>query len=132
MGTGAYLSSYAENQLIASEIADQRAEALDHPELEQRELQILFQEEGLSEADARTAREAIGHSLNVLVKTKIEKELGLPFHDTKTAKGDGYVVGVSYACAALIPLGLTFSSACTSRWCSRWSPPAANCSDSGC
>src|SRR5579885_1665062 len=30
MGTGAYLSSGAENSLIASEIADQRAEALDH------------------------------------------------------------------------------------------------------
>ena len=104
MGTGAYLSSHAENQLIASEIVDQRAEALDHPELEQLELQILFQEEGLSETDARTASEAIGHSLEVLVKTKIEKELGLPFRDTATAKGDAYVVGVSYACAALIPL----------------------------
>lgn len=104
MGTGAYLSSHAENQLIASEIADQRAEVLDHPELEQLELQVLFQEEGLSEADAHTASEAIGHSVDVLVKTKIEKELGLPFRDTETARGDGYVVGTSYAVAALIPL----------------------------
>jgi VIT1/CCC1 family predicted Fe2+/Mn2+ transporter len=104
MGTGAYLSSHAENQLIASEIGDQRAEALDHPELEQVELQVLFQEEGLSEADARTASEAIAHSLDSLVKTKIEKELGLPFHDTETARDDAYVVGVSYAVAALIPL----------------------------
>lgn len=104
MGTGAYLSSNAENQLIASEIADQRAEVLDHPELERLELQVLFQEEGLSEADARTASEAIGHSVEALVKTKIEKELGLPFHDTGTARGDGYIVGASYAVAALIPL----------------------------
>jgi len=104
MGTGAYLSSDAENQLIASEIADQRTEVLDHPELEQLELQVLLQEEGLSEADARTASEAIGHSLEALVKTKIEKELGLPFRDTETARGDGYVVGASYAVAALIPL----------------------------
>ena len=104
MGTGAYLSSQAENQLIASEIGDQRAEALDHPELEQLELQVLFQEEGLSEADARTASEAIAHSVETLVKTKIEKELGLPYHDTATAKGDAYVVGSSYAVAAIIPL----------------------------
>ena len=104
MGTGAYLSSHAENQLIASEISDQRAEVLDHPELEQLELQVLFQEEGLSEADARTASQAIGRSVESLVKTKIEKELGLPFNDTETARGDGYVVGASYAVAALIPL----------------------------
>ena len=104
MGTGAYLSSQAENHLIASEIADQRSEALDHPELEQLELRVLLQEEGLSEADARTASEAIGHSVDVLVKTKIEKELGLPFYDTETAIGDAWVVGVSYACAALVPL----------------------------
>jgi VIT1/CCC1 family predicted Fe2+/Mn2+ transporter len=104
MGTGAYLASHAENRLIVSEIADQRAEALDHPDLEQLELQVLFQEEGLSEADARTASEAIGRSFETLVKTKIEKELGLPFHDTETAKGDAYVVGASYAVAALVPL----------------------------
>ena len=104
MGTGAYLSSHAENALIASEIADQRAEALDHPEIERLELQVLLEEEGLSEADARTASFAIGRSVEALVKTKIEKELGLPFHDTGTAKVDGYVVGASYAVAALVPL----------------------------
>src|SRR5579885_400017 len=104
MGTGAYLSSGAENSLIASEIADQRAEALDHPELERLELQVLLQEEGLSEPDARIASTAIGRSVEALVKTKVEKELGLPFHDTETAKVDGYVVGASYAIAALVPL----------------------------
>jgi vacuolar iron transporter family protein len=104
MGTGAYLSSSAENQLIASEIADQQAEVADHRELEQLELQVLLQEEGLSEDDARTASEAIGRSLHALVKTKIEKELGLPYHDTGTARGDAYVVGASYALAAIVPL----------------------------
>jgi VIT1/CCC1 family predicted Fe2+/Mn2+ transporter len=104
MGTGAYLSSQAENQLIASEIGDQRAEVIDHPEIERLELQVLLQEEGLTEADARTASHAISHSLETLVKTKIEKELGLPYYDTETAKGDAYVVGASYAIAATIPL----------------------------
>jgi vacuolar iron transporter family protein len=104
MGTGAYLSSHAENRLIASEIADQEAEAADHPEIERFELQVLFQEEGLSETDARVASEAIGRSIHSLVKTKIEKELGLPFHDTETAVGDAYVVGGSYAIAAIVPL----------------------------
>ncbi|HVS84002.1 MAG TPA: VIT1/CCC1 transporter family protein [Gaiellaceae bacterium] len=104
MGTGAYLSSHAENSLIASEIADQEAEVVDHPDLETLELQVLFEEEGLSAEDARTAARAIGRSPHSLAKTKIEKELGLPFHDTETAIGDALVVGASYAIAAVIPL----------------------------
>ncbi len=129
MGTGAYLSSSAENQLIASEIADQQAEVADHRELEQLELQVLLQEEGLFEDDARTASEAIGRSLHALVKTKVEKELGLPYHDTGTVRGDAYVVGASYAVAAVVPLWPRFSSsACTWRWCSHSLPPDARCS----
>jgi len=104
MGSGAYLASHAENTLIASEIADQEAEVVDHPELETLELQILFEEEGLSPSDAAAAARAIGRSPHSLAKTKIEKELGLPFHDTETAIGDAWVVGASYALAAVIPL----------------------------
>ena len=40
------------------------------------------------------------------MKTKIEKELGLPFNDTETARGDAYVVGASYAVAARPALAL--------------------------
>ena len=58
----------------------------------------------MSEADARIASEAIGHSIKTLVKTKIEKELGLPFYDTETARGDALVVGASYGVAAVVPL----------------------------
>jgi len=104
MGTGAYLASHAENTLIASEIADQEAEVVDHRDLETLELQILLEEEGLSAQDAATASRAIGRSAHSLAKTKIEKELGLPFHDTETAVGDAWVVGAAYALAAVIPL----------------------------
>jgi len=104
MGTGSYLASHAENTLIASEIADQEAEVVDHRELETLELQVLLEEEGLSAEDAMTASRAIGRSAHSLAKTKIEKELGLPFHDTETAVGDAWVVGAAYAIAAVIPL----------------------------
>ena len=104
MGTGAYLASNAENTLIASEIADQEAEVVDHRDLETLELQVLLEEEGLSPEDARTASRAIGRSAHSLAKTKVEKELGLPFNDTETAVGDAWVVGAAYALAAVIPL----------------------------
>lgn len=104
MGTGAYLASQAENQLFRSEIADEEAEVADHPEVERVELEILLEEEGLTKPDALIVSDRISHSRLALVKTKAEKELGLPYGETETALGDAAVVGVSYAAAALIPL----------------------------
>ncbi len=104
MGTGAFLASQAENQLFKSEIAAEQAELVDHPELEREELALLLREEGLSEENARVASERIATSANALLKTMVEKELGLPSSGVETARGDAAVVGASYAVAALIPL----------------------------
>lgn len=104
MGTGAFLASQAENQLFANEIADEQIELIDHPEVERLELEILLREEGLDPESARQAAELIGRSEYSLIKTKAEKELGLPYGDTETALGDALVVGGMYAIAAVIPL----------------------------
>jgi VIT1/CCC1 family predicted Fe2+/Mn2+ transporter len=104
MGTGAYLASQAENQLFAHEIGAEEQEYDDHPEVERAELELLLREEGLNAADARTAADAIATSRFSLLKTKVEKELGLPYGETETALGDATVVGVMYALAAVIPL----------------------------
>jgi VIT1/CCC1 family predicted Fe2+/Mn2+ transporter len=104
MGSGAYLASQAENQLFAREIADEEQELADHPDVERRELEILLEEEGLAAEDAGAAAEIISHSPLALVKTKVEKELGLPYGEQETALGDALVVGGMYALAAAIPL----------------------------
>jgi VIT1/CCC1 family predicted Fe2+/Mn2+ transporter len=78
MGTGAYLASQAENQLFANEIAAEEQEYADHPEVEREELEILLREEHLTEEQARAAAQAISQSRFSLIKTKVEKELGLP------------------------------------------------------
>jgi VIT1/CCC1 family predicted Fe2+/Mn2+ transporter len=104
MGTGAFLSSQAENQLFRTEIADEEAELDDHPDVERRELEILLQEEGLEADAARVAADLVARSRFALLKTKVEKELGLPYGEHETAVGDAFVVGASYAVAAIIPL----------------------------
>jgi vacuolar iron transporter family protein len=104
MGTGAYLASQAENQLFAHEIAAEEQEYADHPEIERAELEILLREEQLNEEDARTAADAIARSRFSLLKTKVEKELGLPYGEAETALGDAAVVAGMYALAAVIPL----------------------------
>jgi VIT1/CCC1 family predicted Fe2+/Mn2+ transporter len=104
MGTGAWLSSRAENQLFRTEIEAEEREVEADPELEREELEILFTEEGLGEEEARRAVEQIARSPLAFVKTMVEKELGLSYEDTETALGDAFVVGGSYALAAVIPL----------------------------
>lgn len=104
MGTGAYLSSQAENALFRREIEEEAHELADHPEVERLELELLLREEGLAEEDARIASEAISRSDLAHVKTKVEKELGLPYGEHGTELGDALVVGGMYALAALVPL----------------------------
>ncbi len=104
MGTGAFLSAQAENQLFQSEIAPEEEEMIQQPDIEKKELRILLVEEGLSEDSARTVTSHISTSPRSLIKTKVEKELGISYGEATTERGDAAVVGASYALAALIPL----------------------------
>ena len=104
MGTGAYLSAQAENQLFQSEITHEESEVLTQPDIEKEELEILFLEEGLSEDNATTVTALISTSPRSLLKTKVEKELGLSYGEATTERGDAAVVGASYLLAAFIPL----------------------------
>lgn len=63
---------------------------------------ILQRDEGLSPADARGVTDRIARSPRALIKTKVEKELGLPFGEVETALGDAVVVGAAYALGAAV------------------------------
>ena len=104
MGTGAFLASEAENQLFRTEIAAEEAELADHAEIELEELEILLREDGLDDDDARVAAARIARSPRAMVKTKVEKELGLAYEEPASAVGDALMVGLAYAAAAAIPL----------------------------
>ena len=104
MATGAFLASQAENQLFRSEIEREEQEIEERPDVEIEELAILLREEGVPDDAADVATQAIGKSRLSLIKTKVEKELGLPYAEHESARGDAVVVGASYAAAALIPL----------------------------
>jgi VIT1/CCC1 family predicted Fe2+/Mn2+ transporter len=104
MGSGAFLASQAENQLFRTEIADEEAELADHPDVELEELEILLREDGLASGDARVAAARIARSPAAMVKTKVEKELGLPYEEPASALGDAAIVGFAYLAAAAVPL----------------------------
>jgi VIT1/CCC1 family predicted Fe2+/Mn2+ transporter len=104
MAAGVYLSSQAENDLFRGAIADELAEMEDHPEVEQRELQILLEEEGLPPRDARCVSEVMARHPHSHVRMTVEKELGLAYGEHRTALGDGAVVGAMFILAAWVPV----------------------------
>jgi VIT1/CCC1 family predicted Fe2+/Mn2+ transporter len=104
MGTGSYLASRAENQLFNAEISAEETEVERDPDREREELEVLLLDDGLDRRHARIAAEAISRSRVALLKTMVEKELGLTYGRAETELGDAAVVGASYAVAALIPL----------------------------
>lgn len=60
---------------------------------------------GLAGADvASSVVERIARLRHALIKTKVEKELGLAYEERETALGDALIVGLAYALAVLIPL----------------------------
>lgn len=104
MGGGSYLASEAEERLYRAEVAEERREILEHPEREQAELAIILEREGLPRQSAEEVARGLAAHPDVFLRTKVEKELGIPVDAGGAALGDALVVGASYAVAAIIPL----------------------------
>ena len=104
MGGGSYLASEAEEALYAAEIADEGREVEEHLDREVAELAIVLEQEGLDAEAAERVAEGLSQNPNVFLRTKVQKELGLSPDVGGAALGDALVVGLTYLCAAIIPL----------------------------
>lgn len=104
MGGGAYLASEAEERLYKAEIEDERREIEDEPEREAAELAVILEREGLPRDSAERVAQGLAANPDVFLRTKVQKELGIPPDTGGAAMGDALVVGASYAAAAVIPL----------------------------
>ncbi len=104
MGAGSYLASEAEEAFYRAEIADEGREIVEFPDRERAELAVMLEREGLPRADAARVAAGLAANPNVFLRTKVEKELGLSPEVGGAALGDGVVVGLSYVCAAIVPL----------------------------
>ncbi len=105
MGAGEYLSGKAESQVQQAAIRAEREEIATIPEIERREIAEIFENEGLSPADAKLVAEKIATSETSWVNTMIEKELGLNADPAGSLWGDSLAMGFSYMLASLVPLG---------------------------
>jgi len=103
MGLGAWLGARAERDLYLRERAREEREVNEVPHLERDELREIYAKKGFSGADLERVVEILTANQKRWVDVMMAEELGLA-EAQESALKSGLVVGVSYICAAAIPL----------------------------
>src|SRR5205807_3233525 len=85
MAAGEYMSSKSQREIFEAQIATEAQEVEERPGEAEAEVAFLLQEEGLAPAAARRVASELATSKNVLLKTMVEKELGLSVDEDANA-----------------------------------------------
>ena len=104
MGVGEYIGSKAQRDVYKAEIDKERQEMVDNPWEEREEVRILFEEEGLSSADAAIVADKIATSEKSWLKTMVEKELHLTYEEGEQSLTGPLIIGLSYVVGAIFPI----------------------------
>jgi VIT1/CCC1 family predicted Fe2+/Mn2+ transporter len=104
MAAGEYMSSKSQREIFQAQIAEEAREVRERPGEAEAEVAFLLREEGLApDAAARVAGQ-LASNKNVLLKTMVEKELGLTVDEDANALRGALVMGGSFGVAALMPI----------------------------
>jgi VIT1/CCC1 family predicted Fe2+/Mn2+ transporter len=104
MAAGEYLSSKSQREIYVAQIAGERSEIEERPAEAQAEVAYMFEQEGLSETAARHVAAEIAKEPNVLLKTMVEKELGIVVDEGRGALSGALVMGGAFGVAAIVPI----------------------------
>lgn len=103
MGLGAFLGARAERDLYRRERAREEREVIEVPHLEREELREIYRKKGFEGEQLEKVVDTLTADPGRWVDTMMSEELGLaPLSDSPLRAG--LVVGLSYICAAAIPL----------------------------
>ena len=108
MAAGEYMSSRSQRQLFLAQIEREREEVRDRPGESEAEVAMLLEHEGLSEAAAKRVAAELAREPRVLLKTMVEKELGITLEAGPGALQGAIVLALTFAVASLIPIGPFF------------------------
>ena len=104
MAAGEYMGSKSQHEVFEAQIEAEREEVRDRPDEAKAEVAFMLEREGLDSASARRAADDIASNPEVLLRTMVEKELGLSAEsDVKPIRG-AVILSGALAIAALIPL----------------------------
>ena len=105
MAAGEYMSSKSQREIFAAQITGEREEVIERPGEAEAEMAYMLEEDGLPRGEASAMASTIAAHPEVLLKTMVEKELGLTGEHTEGSPFQGaLVMGASFGLGALVPL----------------------------
>ena len=104
MSAGSLLSSRAEKEVLESQINIELTKFMDDPNKKIDQLISTLVTDGLTEEEAIAITETMAKNEDVLLRTVIEKELGLSLDTVNVPWKDALVMGVSFVIGATVPI----------------------------
>ncbi len=126
MAAGEYMSSRSQREIFLAQIEREREEVRDRAGESEAEVAMLLENEGLPMDAAAHVAEELARNPNVLLKTMVEKELGITVDAGPSPLQGAIILAITFGAAALIPIApffvLPVGPACGSRSLFRPSP----------
>jgi VIT1/CCC1 family predicted Fe2+/Mn2+ transporter len=105
MAAGEYMSSKSQKEIFDAQIVGEREEVRERPGEAEAEVAFMLEEDGLPRERAAETARIFSHHPEVLLKTMVEKELGLTGEHAEGSPFQGAVVmGVSFGLGAVVPI----------------------------
>jgi VIT1/CCC1 family predicted Fe2+/Mn2+ transporter len=105
MAAGEYTSSKSQREIFDAQIAGEREEVHERPGEAQAEIAYMLEEDGLPRADAANVAAVMARHPEVLLKTMVEKELGLAVEEAHGSPLQGSVImGAAFGLGSAFPL----------------------------
>src|SRR5881296_3716424 len=101
MAAGEYMSSKSQREIFEAQIAGEREEVAERPGEAEAEMAYMLAEDGLPRNQASAMAATIAEHPDVLLKTMVEKELGLTGDDAEGSPMQGaMIMGASFGIGA--------------------------------
>jgi len=104
MAAGEYMSSKSQREIFVAQIAGEREEVSERPGEAEAEMAYMFEEDGLPRHEASSVAGTIAAHPDVLLKTMVEKELGLAIEEGGSPLQGALILAGAFFVAALVPL----------------------------
>src|SRR6478752_2792835 len=104
MGLGGYLAAKGDAEHYDQEKLREEREIVEIPEAEKAEVEELFEQYGLTEAEAKPVVEALSHRPKQWIDFMMRFELGLEEPDPKRALRSALTIAGAYIAGGMIPL----------------------------
>ena len=105
MAAGEYLSSKSQREIFEAQIVDERREVHERPGEAEAEMAYMLAADGLPRDKAAMVARAMAEHPEVLLKTMVEKELGLALEPDEGSPMQGaLVMGGAFGLGAIVPI----------------------------